>query len=539
MVDVDLNAKTCARPKREIGMPVRLFSALLRRSRSGIALVLVAALFGCGTAPKEVEKQATYAATRTGDTYLGRRVSALGDPGDGRSGFHIIDNGIEALGARLILSDRAERTIDAQYYLVQSDPVGQLFAARLLAAADRGVSVRLLIDDIGASGYDPMTAALASHPSIDIRLFNPFRRGAGRIVGSLFELNRINRRMHNKSMTFDNQVTIVGGRNIGAEYFAARQDSNYDDVDLIGIGPVARDVSRSFDEYWNSPYAIPASAVVKGRDGDLPLDAARDRLGELVEVARTTEYGAALTSDIRKAIESGGLSIVWAPWRVVADPPEKAAGEIEGLETLVSVLRPLVRSTRRELIVSSAYFVPGPGGTELLGGLARGGASVRILTNSLDSNDVEPVHGHYSRYRKALLESGVELWELRPDKEMSDRDWAGLGHSLSGLHTKAFIVDRRHLFIGSFNWDPRSVNINTEMGILVDSPLLAREAALALNEKLPRAAYRLRLDGDGEIEWLEGQDDGTWIAYGREPSGSIWRKLRTGIYGALPIGGQL
>ena len=345
--------------------------------------------------------------------------------------------------------------------------------------------------------------------------------------------------MHNKSMTFDNQVTIVGGRNIGAEYFAADEESNYDDVDLIGAGPVARDVSLTFDEYWNSPYAVPASAVVRDGDANLSLDAARDRLSGLVESARRTEYGAALTHGIRNAVDSGRITLDWVPYKVFADPPEKAAGDVDEQEILISEMAPFVRSARHELVVSSAYFVPGPRGTAFLAELAGKGVKVRILTNSLDSTDVEPVHGHYSRYREDLLGAGVELWELRPDNERPDRDWIGLGHSLSGLHTKAFAIDRRYLFVGSFNWDPRSANINTEMGILLDAPALAREAVQGLHEKLPRAAYRLRLDGDGEIEWLARRDDGVWVAYGSEPSESGWRSFRTNVYRILPIGGQL
>jgi putative cardiolipin synthase len=503
-----------------------------------LPLVLAVAQ-GCATAPREVEKTASFAPTDTGATFLARSADSLGNPHDGRSGFYLLDNGIEALAVRLILIERAERTIDAQYYLVHNDAAGQLFASRLLDAADRGVRVRLLIDDMDTSGYDAMTAALTRHPNIEIRLFNPFRRGPGRLIASAFEFDRINRRMHNKSMTFDNEVTIVGGRNIGEEYFAAREDSNYDDLDLLAAGPVAKEVSRSFDAYWNSPYAVPAAAVVRDRDAGLSLDEARVRLSALERSARRTEYGAALTHGIRGSVDTGRISLAWVPSKLFVDPPDKAAGNVDDREILISEIRPYVRSARHELAVSSAYFVPGPRGTEFLTGMARSGVTVRILTNSLDSNDVEPVHGHYARYRKDLLEGGVELWELRPDADRPDRDMFDLGQSLSGLHTKAFSIDRRYLFVGSFNWDPRSANINTEMGILLDAPALAREAVQGFNEKLPRAAYRLRLDEAGEIEWLARGEDGVWVAYRDEPSSSAWRRLRTGIYGILPIGGQL
>jgi cardiolipin synthase C len=509
------------------------------RFTSLAALFLAGLLAACGGAPTDVEKPVSVAPTQTDSTFLARRVEAFGDPGGGRSGIHLVSDGPEALALRLVLSDRAEQSIDAQYYLLHDDATGHLFAGQLLKAADRGVRVRVLLDDMDTRGYDPMTAALTTHPNVEVRLFNPFWRHRSKALGGLLEFQRVNRRMHNKSMTFDNQVTIVGGRNIGDEYFAAREDSNYDDLDLLATGPVVREVSAVFDEYWNSPYAIPAAAVIGQGGSTLSLDEARSRLGQLYEAARGTEYGAALTHGIRKAIDSGDFSLEFAPARVMADPAEKAAGAPDDLPILTSQLAPVVASTRTELVAASAYFVPGKRGVEFLSALTGRGVRVQVITNSLDSTDVEPVHGHYARYRKDLLRAGVELWELRPDKPRTDRDLLGLGRSRSGLHSKAFAIDRRYLFVGSFNWDPRSANINTEMGILVDSPKIASATVARLENRLPEAAYLLRLNGNGSIEWLARRDDGQWVAYAREPSSSAWRRFRTGVYGILPIEDQL
>lgn len=500
-----------------------------------LLLVVAAILAACAAAPPTVEKAASFAPTDTGGTYLAHQVERLGDPHDGRSGVHLLSDGPESLAMRLLLTETAERSIDVQTYILTSDTSGHLVAGELLKAADRGVHVRLLLDDMYTAGYDPMTAALAGHPNIEIRLFNPFRRDIGRMLGGLLDFERINRRMHNKSMTFDNQVTIVGGRNLADVYFAAREDSNYDDLDVLAAGPAARETSAAFDAYWNSPFAIPAEAIVA--PPDLTLDAARARLLGLYEAARHTAYGAALRHDIRGRFTRGHLALAWVPARVVADPPEKAAGASDDI--LADQMEPVVTSAQTELVIASAYFVPGPRGVALLSGLARRGVHVVVLTNSLDSNDVESVHGHYARYRKALLQAGVELWELRPDRERADRSLLELGQSLSGLHAKAFVVDRRRLFVGSFNWDPRSVAINTEMGVLIDSPALAGPVARRFEADLPGVAYRLRLDADGEIEWLSRRDDGTWIAYRDEPSDSAWRKLRTRAYGVLPIGSLL
>ena len=511
------------------GVPARLL----------MATAFSVALAGCAGSPPTVQKSPSFAPEDTGTTFLAQRAKGLGDPGDGRSGIHMLVDGPEALGVRLVLSEKAERSIDAQYYLLHDDPTGHLFTWSLLEAADRGVRVRLLVDDMDTSSYDAMTAALSTHPNFDIRLFNPFARGLGKNIASAFDFRRVTRRMHNKSMTFDNQVTVVGGRNIGAEYFAARDDSNYDDLDLLAAGPVAREVSRSFDDYWNSPFAIPVADVVRNRDKKLSLDEARSRLSVLAEQARTTEYGDALTQGIRDALNSGDLVLDWVPATVMADPPEKADSRSDPTETLFAAMVPYFQSAQTELVVASAYFVPGERGTEFLASLEERGVQVRILTNSLDSTDVTPVHGHYAHYRKDLLEAGVELWELRPDKARPDRELLGLGQSLSGLHSKAFTIDRHYLFIGSFNWDPRSVFINTEMGILLESPERARRAVENFDRELADSAYRLRLDKNGQIEWLARGKDGSWIAHRKEPSKSAWRKFMSGVYGTLPIRSQL
>jgi putative cardiolipin synthase len=259
----------------------------------------------------------------------------------------------------------------------------------------------------------------------------------------------------------------------------------------------------------------------------------------LYDEARQSEYGAALSHGIRKAIQSGRFDVEWVPAEVAADRPEKAGGPLAETELLAADMLPVLMSARKEVFVASAYFVPRERGVALLSALARRGVRVVVLTNSMDSNDVEPVHGHYSHYRKALLEAGVELWELRPDKDRPDRSLMGLGRSLSGLHSKAFLVDRRYLFVGSFNWDPRSVGINTEMGILVDAPAIGQSVIERLYRRLPHVAYRLRLDDEGDIYWVTRRPDGAWSAYLHEPSTSPWRKFRTSLYGLLPISGQM
>lgn len=512
------------------------------RSVAGGVLAVTAAglLASCATGPAPYTKTVTTAPLDTQTTTLARISAKNGDPRDGRSGMYLVNDGPEALALRLIMAEKAERTIDAQYYLLHDDEAGHLFAWSLVEAAERGVRVRLLLDDMDVSGYDAMSAALDKHPNIEIRLFNPFKRGFGTAVASLFEFNRVTRRMHNKSMTGDSVFTIVGGRNIGNEYFAIRTDSNYNDLDVLGAGPIARDVSKTFDQYWNSPYAVPASAVVRDEAQALSLAEAMAVLSDLADQAAQSQYGQALTADAWKRFSGRSLGLKWVPATLVADPPEKAAGEADAQNLVAGQLMPYLEGAQSHLYVSSAYFVPRKNGTALLSGLSERGVEVSILTNSLESTDVPPVYGHYAPSRKELLSSGVALWELRPDAERVDRRRLGLGLSQSSLHTKAFSIDDRYLFVGSFNWDPRSVWLNNEMGVLMDSPELARQATDLFRQNLRKNAYELRLDDESGIDWLAyREEDGVLVRLRDEPVSSGWKLFMGQFYGLIPFGSQL
>jgi putative cardiolipin synthase len=458
----------------------------------------------------------------------------------GRSGFYLLHNNIEALAARLLLAQRAERSIDLQYYLLHADLTGHVFVEHLLKAADRGVRVRMLLDDITTKGHDPGMAALDSHPRIEIRIFNPFSRGMGRWWSIVTDLGRVNHRMHNKSMTFDNQATIVGGRNIGDEYFDARTDKNFNDLDILGVGPVVQDVSRAFDAYWNSAAAVPVQALVGPPRQPQDLDRLRTYITAQADEARQTTYRAAFESSLSELLALQPDILKWEEWTLVVDPPEKAQPGFEdrGSEQLNLQLRPTAESAQTELVVVSPYFVPRDNTVERFRRLLQRGVRVVIVTNSLSSTDVTPVHAGYSRYRKALLEAGAELWEVRADFTQRERQRRGLGYSAASLHTKAFAVDRRYLFVGSFNFDPRSVDINTEMGIVVDSPSLAAPAVNRLLAVLPESAYRLRLDADGDIEWV-GQENGAEVVYRTEPHTGFWRRFQVDVLRLLPIEGQL
>ena len=509
-------------------------------------LVLLTLLPGCSARlgdgppiPPSLKTPST-ALDASSDTRLGQTITPLVAVHPGQSGFYLLNDGIEALAVRLLTAHRAERSIDAQYYLLHADLTGHVFVAELLKAADRGVRVRLLLDDMTTKGHDVGLAALDSHPHIEIRIFNPFSRRTARWWDFVTDLGRVSHRMHNKSMTFDNQVTIVGGRNIGDEYFDARPDMNYNDLDLFCIGPVVQEVSQAFDIYWNSAAAVPVLALVDAPKDPQDLEQLRHYLAAQVEAAKQTPYRAAFESSLAETLAFQADRLTWEKWTLTVDPPEKGQAGFEDRrsEQLTTQLGPTVEAAQREFVLVSPYFVPGDKGVEWLRGLRQRGLRVVVVTNSLSSTDVTPVHAGYSRSRKALLKAGVELWEIRDDPARRDRQRRGLGQSASSLHTKAFTVDRRYLFVGSFNFDPRSVNINTEMGIVLDSPSLATPVVEQLLHALPANAYRLRLDADEDIEWVT-QEHHTEVVYRTEPRTSFWRRFSVGFFRLLPIEGQL
>ncbi len=502
---------------------------------AGLSLLLLSA---CAPTPRTFEQTPSRSLDQPTGTQLSRAVEDLGNPHDGRSGVRRIGNGEEALAARLALAQSAERTIDAQYYLLHNDLTGQIFAWSLLEAADRGVRVRLLLDDMDTSGYDAVTAALDSHENIEIRLFNPFWRDQSLIAAGLTDFRRINRRMHNKSMTADNAMSIVGGRNIGDEYFLAKREMNYSDIDLLLAGPVVDEVSKNFDDYWNSRFAVPARAVIGG-PSEVSLEAARARLNEIIGDARDTQYADVIRAARQQNFTRATLKLNWVPARMYSDPPTKAAGAEGSEEFLASQLTGYFADAKSKVEIISAYFVPRDSGTKWLRDLEARGVEVSIVTNSLASNDVKPVYAHYAKKRRALLEGGVDLYELRPDADREAQRGINWGESRSGLHAKTFTIDDRYLFVGSFNWDPRSVNINTEMGILIDAPEFTRATSQAFRDVLKTETYAVRLDEDGQITWTAYKPDGTQRVFDEEPTGSSWDHFMADVYAILPIGSQL
>lgn len=512
-------------------------------------LVLLLLAGGCTSLPENVERPVSRALTDTDHTRVGRATKALtrGQPPD-ESGFHPLTSGLDAFVARAALADAAERSIDAQYYLLHNDLTGKLFADRLIKAADRGVRVRLLLDDMDLGGRGLGAAILDSHPNMEVRLFNPFSRRSNRALQLLTRFGSVTRRMHNKSFTVDNRAAILGGRNIGDEYFDADPRLAFKDLDVLLVGPVVSEVSDSFDGYWNSELSYPATALLERVPTEEEKREALRTLDAYVADAMDSDYLRALRdSDLANAMRSGTVRFLWGNAHVVQDEPEKIITARSRTDYhLVPQLAPYFRKIRDELLIFSPYFVPGKAGTAFLSGLSRRGVRVRVVTNSLASTDVPVVHSGYAKYRKGLLRAGVALYEIKagPDEiEKQKRRRRGLsGSSNASLHTKAFIFDRDHVFIGSLNADPRSVHENTEIGVVLDSPELANLFARGVEEAIDRLAYRLELEADDDgterITWHEAGEGAAGVRH-TDPDTGFMQRLGVSLMGLLPVESQL
>jgi putative cardiolipin synthase len=515
-------------------------------------MVLVATLVACGctsidlaTVPRVPSAAlAPEPGTRLHDS-VAPRVAAQ----QGRSGFAVLERGLDAFVARAALAELAERTLDLQYYIVHGDTSGLLLLGRVLAAADRGVRVRLLIDDWTLHGSDEALARLDAHPSIEVRLFNPAANRSwwspARWLETIGDVRRINRRMHNKAWIADNTFAIVGGRNLGDEYFEAREDLDYHDLDLLAAGPVVRETSASFDTYWNSDFAVPLATFARETGGKDVLDEVRRRFREHEAAVSESSYARALRgAPLVATLRAGTVPLHWGEARLLADDPEKLKRPVddpslqgESRKLLLSgQLSELAPPPQRELLAVAPYFVPGDAGVASFGALVGRGVSVRVLTNSLMSNDVLATQAGYAKYREALLRAGVSLYELKPSGPgrgggVKLRD-SIIGSSRAALHEKSFVIDRSTVFVGSLNLDPRSVRLNSEVGVLVRSaPLAAEIAAIFERNAAPASAWRVELR-DSRVAWIDGSGDGARVVED-DPGSSAWRRFMQRVYGVL------
>jgi len=514
---------------------------MTQRLRDLYHLFVLTSLLSCATVNFDEPKPTTLSFQNTQETYLGQLTTdALLEKEPGISGFIPIQDGIEALSARLLMAERAERSIDAQYYLIKRGIVGYAFLDALLKAADRGVRVRLLLDDMFTSGYDAGLAGLNSHPNFEIRIFNPFANRSARFIDGITSFSRVNRRMHNKSFTVDNQITIVGGRNIADEYFGASEDSKFGDLDVLGIGPVVNDVSDVFDSYWNHQRAVPVSAFANmPADPGAELARVRKEIEESRQQIVNTDYMPAVRDVVLEYVESDTSDFIWAPYILTADSPDKSfRSETETSMSVTTELRKSLLSAETEIIVLSPYFVPLRSVIDEFIKLQARGVQIKIVTNSLAANNQIAVHSGYAPARKPLLRSGIEIYEARADADVPGADIITASGAKATLHTKVYIVDRKEIFIGSFNLDPRSIAINTEMGVIIKSPELAEQMATVYETALPTKAYQVFLNENGRLRW-QGLESGQNVIYTKEPQTSWSLRLKARLFRLLPIRGQL
>lgn len=508
---------------------------------------LVVVLGACSSLRTSYVKPYSAAFAAPKATTTARYVASTTAGHENESGFRLLTNNNDALMSRVMLADRATRSIDLQYYIFDADATGRLIAQRLLAAADRGVRVRLLVDDLDSGDAEHMLDALDAHPNIEVRLFNPFMTRNPSIFSKIGQFMidgpRLNRRMHNKSFIVDNTAAIVGGRNIGDAYFETGDTQHFRDLDVIMIGPVVPEASRAFDVYWNDHAAYPVKAFDTTHADGTDVDKLRERLKTDARPLSQSDYASVLVDAL-----PGGRNIdhpgqwAWGPARLVADTPAKVDDENDDPSLLLQPkLDTMIGSAQSEVLMISAYFVPGEEDTKYFTSLAKHGVKVRVLTNSLAATDEPLVHAGYSRYRRELLEGGVELYELRP---LVGNQPAALGTSSGvSLHAKCIVVDRQRIFIGSMNMDQRSKLLNTEMGVVTNSPELASAVGDYFDRAvLPKNTFRVVLDGTGPhspMVWQSIDDQGNPITYRHEPDVPISRSVEVNVLRFLPIDGLL
>jgi len=483
------------------------------------AAILV--ISGCAGLPRHVQKTPSVAFQKPETTALGRIVAG-DEVGKNLSGIRLLSSGDEALASLIALADHAERTLDIQYYIIHEDESTRTLLHHVRLAADRGVRVRLLVDDLNTAGEDRRFLHLSSHANVEVRVFNPFTAARfatwTRFILSATDIHRINHRMHNKLFVADNALAITGGRNIGDAYFTLDPHSNFVDLDVVAAGPIVPELSASFDAFWNSKYAFPIGSVASAVDIEGTS-------------APVVEPDFSINANwLEHELDVHDVQLIWVPATVLADQPAKITDESSPEEemTIANDIAALMQAAKQELIIISPYFVPGKQGMALIRELVASGVRVRILTNSLASTDSPLVDIGYGRYRVALLKLGVDLHEMRPKLGQRHARFHPFRSSNASLHAKALVIDQKIVFIGSLNMDERSARINSELGLVISSTEIARQVTSLLDDLSTDGSYKLQLDAAGRVEWVSG-DAGAQKIWHVDPETSrterLWLKL--------------
>ena len=529
---------------------MKISTTTYNKSMLAIYCSIAITVTGCSTLPKHKIESIPETALQvdTAQTTLAQIIQPLQEQHPDLTGYLVLFEPLEALATRLSLIDKAEKRLDLQYYIWDNDKVGSLALHALIRAADRGVKIRLLIDDNNAKSTEGIFLALAQHPNIEVKLFNPYRFRKYRALDMILDLKRINRRMHNKSFIADHQVALIGGRNMTNQYYNVSDNYQFSDVDVMLVGTAVKDISHSFDEYWSHEYAYKVQEVVNQSAHHLSYESLKRQLDEHYERVTVQNY-LDLTSNSQAidSLMSRDIQLDWVKAEVVKDSPDKIKSKAKKKEHLNFQLIQHLEQPEKNVDLISAYFVPEKKGAKMLTDLAKDGVKVRVLTNSFKANDVAVVHAFYGKYRQNLLEHGVQLYEFLPalNKNDLDKNTEDLakkakvsikGLSRSSLHAKLMALDEKQVFIGSFNFDPRSAYLNTEIGVLLNSPPLARAVHTTMDENLSKYAYKLVLDANKKITWQRQTPQGP-VIYTKEPRMKWWQRAGIKMLSWLPIEG--
>ncbi len=512
---------------------------MLHRFIGSIFIVVLTTLLlgGCASLPENYPRTSSTAFENPESTTIGSYFAKKAARYPGKSGFAIIRYGRQAFTSRVALVDLAQETLDVQYYIWEADETGRILIDRLVRAADRGVRVRVLLDDINIKGRDAYAAAIDAHPNIEIRMFNPFANRGTPGLGFLTDFNRVNHRMHNKLMIMDNAVAIVGGRNIGNHYFNVAEDANFRDLDIAAGGPVVRETSSVFDHFWNGEWSYPISALADRTYTEADMRVTVEKLREQIALDDYPHPVDQDVAELKAELMAHFDDFIWAPGQIVWDDPASIQREGATSKLLEGLARRLDRADE-EVLIEVAYFVARDRGVDKLTGLVDKGVKVRILTNSLASNDVLAAHAGYAERRDDLVAGGVEIYELRPYPGAVAKDVVA-GSSKAALHTKAVVFDRKDVFIGSLNLDPRSLDINTEAGLYVESPELAQQVIAYMDEGVTlENSYRVELDENGDLSWVT-LVDGQEVPFNKDPESSGMQRFTAGFIKILPVEDQL
>lgn len=534
-----------------INTPIQLQQLDNKRNLSAkhiflLSSCLVLGLPACSTLPKQGIITPEYAYDiDTSETDLAKIITPLKAQNPELTGYHVLYDPLEAIAARIHLIDKAEKTLDLQYYIWDNDKIGSIALYKIIQAADRGVKVRLLIDDNNAKSMEAVYLALDQHANIEVKLFNPYRFRRIRPVDMVLDLKRINRRMHNKTFTADNQIALIGGRNMSNQYYNISDNYQFSDVDVMLVGQAVDDITHSFDEYWNNNYAYPVGRIVNPQQYTLRYESLKEQLTQHYEEATVQNY-LDLTNrsnDFDNWL-SHHIQLDWVKAEVVKDSPDKIKDKAKKEQHLNFQMVKHLEKPQHNVDLISAYFVPQKKGEIKLSELAKEGVEVRVLTNSFKANDVALVHAFYAKYRKDLLKDGVQLYEFLPalpdidnptNKELAKKAKVSLkGLSRSSLHAKLMALDDKQVFIGSFNFDPRSANLNTEIGVIINSPPLATAVHKTMDANLKNYAYKLVLTSEQKINWQRETPKGT-VTLTKEPKMKWWQKAGVKFISWLPI----